>query len=194
MFCKRRNFSLVFLSYSQRRSLSPKHTSSTSNFFLSLSFSLLLYKYMYIGEQQQQRAQKLLNCARAFTLRAYLAKATLFKNSFVQKTASSVQRTQKSFALVSIKNSKKQQTNFTEQTERNQRKKYTKTKKSVGKALDASSLCCADLYIHRALTIKCSRHSREEGLPLRNEEDIEAFSEVVLSKTLKKKQTTTTLF
>ena len=116
------------------------------------------------------------------------------KNSFVQKTASSVQRTQKSFALVSIKNSKKQQTNFTEQTERNQRKKYTKTKKSVGKALDASSLCCADLYIHRALTIKCSRHSREEGLPLRNEEDIEAFSEVVLSKTLKKKQTTTTLF
>jgi hypothetical protein len=34
---------------------------------------------MYIGEQQQQRAQKLLNCARAFTLRAYLAKATLFK-------------------------------------------------------------------------------------------------------------------
>tara|TARA_B100000475_G_scaffold111365_1_gene81295 strand:+ start:741 stop:1226 length:486 start_codon:yes stop_codon:yes gene_type:complete len=116
------------------------------------------------------------------------------KNSFVQKTASSVQRTQKSFALVSIKNSKKQQTNFTEQTERKQRKKYTKTKKSVGKALDASSLCCADLYIHRALTIKCSRHSREEGLPLRNEEDIEAFSEVVLSKTLKKKQTTTTLF
>ena len=50
MFCKRRNFSLVFLSYSQRRSLSPKHTSSTSNFFLSLSlsFSLLIYKYIYI--------------------------------------------------------------------------------------------------------------------------------------------------
>ena len=52
VFCKRRNVSLVFLSYSQRRSLSPKHTSSTSNFSLSLSFSLLLYKYMYIGEQR----------------------------------------------------------------------------------------------------------------------------------------------
>ena len=116
------------------------------------------------------------------------------KNSFVQKTASSVQRTQKSFALVSIKNSKKQQTNFTfTTTEKTTKKKYTKKKKSVGKELDAS-LCCADLYIHRALTIKCSRHSREEGLPLRNEEDIEAFSEVVLSKTLNKKQTTTTLF
>lgn len=65
VFCKRRNVSLVFLSYSQRRSLSPKHTSSTSNFFLSLSFSLLLYKYMYIGEQQKQRAQKLSSTARA---------------------------------------------------------------------------------------------------------------------------------
>ena len=62
------------------------------------------------------------------------------KNSFVQKTASSVQRTQKSFALVSIKNSKKQQTNFTEQTERKQRK--NSKKKSVGKELD-TSLCCA---------------------------------------------------
>ena len=42
----------------------------------------------------------------------------------------------------SIKNSKKQQTNFTEQ--RKQRKNYKK-KKSVGKELD-TSLCCADLY------------------------------------------------
>ena len=49
------------------------------------------------------------------------------------------------------------------------------------------------IYSNRSLKIKCSR-LREEGLPLRNE-DIEAFSEeeeilVVLSKTLKKKQTT----
>jgi len=48
------------------------------------------------------------------------------------------------------------------------------------------------IYIHQSsLKIKCSR-LREEGLPLRNEEDnedIEAFSEVVLSP-LKKKQTT----
>ena len=41
---------------------------------------------MYIGEQQQQRAQKLLNCARAFTLRAYLAKATLFKREKEEHT------------------------------------------------------------------------------------------------------------
>ena len=107
------------------------------------------------------------------------------KNS-AQKTASSVQR---SFAL-SIKNSKKQQTNFTEQ--RKQRKNSKKKKKSVGKELDAS-LCCADLYSPLSLKIKCSR-LREEGLPLRNE-DIEAFSEeeeilvVVLSKTLKKQTT-----
>ena len=45
-------------------------------------------------------------------------------------------------------------------------------------------------YSPLSLKIKCSR-LREEGLPLRNEEDIEAFSEVVLSTTLKKKQTTT---
>ena len=47
-------------------------------------------------------------------------------------------------------------------------------------------------YSPLSLKIKCSR-LREEGLPLRNEEDnedIEAFSEVVLSP-LKKKQTTT---
>ena len=43
-------------------------------------------------------------------------------------------------------------------------------------------------YSPLSLKIKCSR-LREEGLPLRNEEDIEAFSEVVLSP-LKKKQTT----
>lgn len=50
-----------------------------------------------------------------------------------------------SFAL-SIKNSKKQQTNFTTE-ERKQRKNYKK-KKSVGKELD-TSLCCADLYSPR---------------------------------------------
>ena len=70
--------------------------------------------------------------------------------------------------------------------QRKQRKNYKKKKKSVGKELDAS-LRCADLYSPRSLKIKCSR-LREEGLPLRNE-DIEAFSEVVLSP-LKKKQTT----
>ena len=107
------------------------------------------------------------------------------KNS-VQKTASSVQRRTKSFAL-SIKNSKKQQTNFTEH--RKQRKNSKKKKKSVGKELDASLCCVLLIYSPLSLKIKCSR-LREEGLPLRNEEDIEAFSEVVLSKTLKKKQTT----
>ena len=75
---------------------------------------------------------------------------------------------------------------FTTDRERKQRKN-SKKKKSVGKELDAS-LCCADLYSPLSLKIKCSR-LREEGLPLRNEEDIEAFSEVVLSP-LKKKQTT----
>ena len=73
---------------------------------------------------------------------------------------------------------------------RENNEKSKKKKKSVGKELD-TSLCCADLYSPLSLKIKCSR-LREEGLPLRNEEDnedIEAFSEVVLSP-LKKKQTT----
>ena len=74
---------------------------------------------------------------------------------------------------------------FTTDRERKQRKN-SKKKKSVGER--NTLLCCADLYSPLSLKIKCSR-LREEGLPLRNEEDIEAFSEVVLSP-LKKKQTT----
>lgn len=70
VFCKRRNVSLVFLSYSQRRSLSPKHTSSTSNFSL-LFLSLFYYTNICISENNATtRPKTLLNCARAFTLRA----------------------------------------------------------------------------------------------------------------------------
>jgi hypothetical protein len=57
VFCKRRNVSLVFLSYSQRRSLSPKHTSSTSNFSL-LFLSLFYYTNICISENNKNNAPK----------------------------------------------------------------------------------------------------------------------------------------
>lgn len=65
VFCKRRNVSLVFLSYSQRRSLSHpnthhRHPISLSSFFLSFTIQIYVYR-----RTTQQRAQKLSSTARA---------------------------------------------------------------------------------------------------------------------------------
>jgi hypothetical protein len=57
---------LSFFSPTAKGGLSLTQTHIIDIQFLSpLSFSLLLYKYMYIGEQQKQRAQKLSSTARA---------------------------------------------------------------------------------------------------------------------------------
>ena len=109
------------------------------------------------------------------------------KNS-AQKTASSVQRrtTVSLFRSKIQKNSKR-----ILQQKRENSEKIIRRRSPLGR--NSTHHFVVLIYIHRALKIKCSR-LREEGLPLRNE-DIEAFSEeeemvVVLSKTLKKKQTT----
>ena len=67
-----------------------------------------------------------------------------------KRLLSSVQRTKSFFALFSIQKFKKTANEFYRtDRERKQRKKYKK-KKSVGKALDASSLCCVLIYIFTA--------------------------------------------
>jgi len=66
VFCKRRNVSLVFLSYSQRRSLSHPNTHHRHPISFSLFLSLFYYTNIYVYRRTtQQRAQKLSSTARA---------------------------------------------------------------------------------------------------------------------------------